>query len=345
MVTAFDSTPPRSGQTSGRYRPRDLIERAADFISGQGATARLGGSNYGTMCEVAANLACSSVRCGRCDGFGFLGVDRETLEMRGRQMADEHNADKREALRIKWNKDSTCPSCRGTGCLNGTMVPSLMDTTFTTVACPGCSATGKLQLTRRGHHVKRLAALIGVDLDTCARCHGAGYLIPVTVKETGSSAHGKHPPGSVDVNDDTSIAPVRVDSLDPGSVGDWADDEALIELAQMSRLIGRLRESDPTSAVVLDLYYGIDGDRYGAHKWGRLFAVWPLTHAGKQIVAETGRASSVRLRPIERLANERNRSELLTVPDLRLRSLLGRADREARGLLDRAHRALREAAR
>lgn len=59
----------------------------------------------------------------------------------------------------------------------------------------------------------------------------------------------------------------------------------------MRSRIARLRSADVTSAVVLELYYGPIGNRWGSRDIGRGFAVWPVTKSGRRLIEESRKKS------------------------------------------------------
>src|SRR5690606_33134149 len=107
--------------------------------------------------------------------------------------------------------------------------------------------------------------------DVCLDCLGDGYLVPITVRPVGSSKHGKPPPRVSD-GDDVDLPLPSCSQL---------DEDELVEYGRVSRVLGIIRRATPELAAALEVYYGPDGDRWGGHKWGRAFALWPLTSAGQ----------------------------------------------------------------
>ncbi len=330
-----------------------LADRFANYVAGAGASARLGGTNYGQMCENAVAFTHTSVRCAKCNGLGFHEIDRAELEQRCRQI--EEASDKasggrrkspRQELREKLSRDSSCSGCKGTGFLAARAPKSKMDSLTTTVPCDSCKGFGRLKQHGNQHGIERLIAALG--LDWCWTCDGNGYLLPVTARETGSSKKGRLPRHATDASVDGQPRDAR--SAESLASGDWVDESAWVEFAQMTRVHEELRRVDETSAAVLDRYYSAEGDRYAREPetWGRVFAVWPLTHAGKLLATEGARRSEAlgsefRLTALDRIAAERNREERSLVIDMRIRVLITRADREARQLVERAHEALGKA--
>lgn len=65
------------------------------------------------------------------------------------------------------------------------------------------------------------------------------------------------------------------------------DETALNRFAWISRLVSRVALIETGSAEVLGVYYGDNGARWGRTTHGRLFAVYPLTGAGKTLLRKS----------------------------------------------------------
>jgi hypothetical protein len=80
---------------------------------------------------------------------------------------------------------------------------------------------------------------------------------------------------------------------------------------------------------------GPEGDTYSGHTWGRRFALWPLTEAGRRL-ADESRGTSTKRAPYERLlelcAVEHAEAVQADRVDPRRSSLVRRADADARAL-------------
>jgi hypothetical protein len=337
-----------------------LEQRLAGYIASRDAAANLGGTNYGSMCEVMLDRRYTSARCGRCDGMGCREVPPDELDRREKQIGAASDvidpgchSSARDQIRAKLAKDSLCPACKGTGMIESLLDNREWDTTWTTIRCRPCKGSGRSlrRSTTASVSNSDVLSLLGLD-DVCTACRGDGYVVPVTVKETGCSKKGKPPPKSaVDLNDTDawSGGSTAIPSSPTEYMATSVNEERVRELGAMSNLLVRIKRTDARSATVLEAFYGPAGDKFGQHRWGRSFAVWPLTHSGGRLAAELADRSKLGsghlISALDRLETERERSERIGTPqsrdDVRARRFLDCAAREAKRLLDQAQRVLR----
>lgn len=297
-------------------------------------------SNFGEMCERLSTTGYDTTRCSDCRGIGCR---------RCNDVGFIHT--KLRQSRVQ------CARCAGAGCVacmqKGHRWRQAPDSMFNTVRCSRCKGCGEVP----NEEVE----------DACPSCGGEMSHVPVTVRETGCSKKGKPPKREPVKESDSTPA---VDRLRPRHVeqfradtGDGPEDtreappEAFIYSAEheeqtraygeMSRLMLHIRESDPLAAAALEAYYGEDGDRWAPTRWGRVFALWQFTTAGKQIAIDGQRRSAnghgFELRALDQIASERNAEDCAQTPSIHRRALVGEADKAARLLLTRANRALAEA--
>jgi hypothetical protein len=330
-------------------------------------------SNFGMMCERAATLKRThrSVKCRACGGGGFRELSAEELVLRWNRILEvedklqgEKNSERaddlllqQEEFRKQLSRESDCKSCRGTGYTveRGARRNIEMDTMFTTVACKPCRSSGKA---RRRSAEARL--ILG---DDCEVCQGAGCVVPVTVKETGSSKHGRAPKrlegsdrmervgaeGQVAVFDgDGPGAARQAQPTETDRAASWVDEDEMTEYGRVSRVIEAIRRSDPLIALAIEVFNGTDGDEWGRHRWGRLFSLWALTEAGQRLAVEgaerSGAAHGLKIRPLDLIAAERDAEMRSTEPDHTRRALISLADKQARSLHEDMERALSDAA-
>jgi hypothetical protein len=74
--------------------------------------------------------------------------------------------------------------------------------------------------------------------------------------------------------------------------------------ARVSKVLRKLERIDKTAGEVLQAFYGDAGSRWGRTPYGRLFAIWPMTPAGDELVKlsrEPGRGLDRGLSAIEQL--------------------------------------------
>jgi hypothetical protein len=261
-------------------------------------------SNFALMCERAEQLSYTAEPCKPCNGEGFRLMEVDELARWERRIRDEADPDRRSDLRTLLARESTCTVCHGVGSTPTRRNDWLLgiDSMWTTVRCSRCRATGV--------DLGRSAAARLILGDGCERCRrrnddgqpaddgpGNGYTVPITVRSTGSSKGGKppkrEPGGDIDY-----------------AVTNWVDEDAMIERGRVGREIDAIRRRNPTVGNAMDDYYGVQGDKWGGHKWGRSFAVWHHTDAGKRL-AEIGKERSFRghghlLHPLDLIASERD---------------------------------------
>jgi hypothetical protein len=324
---------------------RVSTQSISKFFSGGrfGAT-----SNYGSMCEAAAVTRHASVRCRVCSGQGFRVLGAEELEQWRRRLElpalhakledTKDPADRaalrtritaeRDKLRAELSAASTCGPCAGTGRVAPKRADRAvaMDSMWTTVRCGRCRGTGET-IYPNDESAERQ--------DVCLRCGGQSYLVPVTARETGSSRHGR-PPQRVGGDDDGDAVSCDV------ATASWNEDE-LLELGRVSRVLEHMRAADREAAEAFESYNGPDGDRWGAHHWGRIFALWPHTVAGDKLAREAARRSRMGhgflLPPLALIASERDAELRGQTSNPRRRALISQADAQARRLLERANAA------
>lgn len=325
----------------------------AKFFSGGSGVALE--SNFGTMCERAAVVAHmhASVKCRACEGKGYRELEAAELDGWRKKInsyylaiAEETDREKCDALqdrqdeiRRELSRASDCPVCRGSGYTTQKNVDraTAMDSMFTTVRCSGCRGCGET-FPPNDETAERQ--------DVCLRCAnpetraGDGYFVPVTVKETGSSKKGKAPKTEAGGDEGMDGAPPTNDVV----AASWVDEDELAERGRVSRFLERLRRSDPETAVSVELFNGPDGDKWGAHKWGRTFALWQATDAGIELARMGAERSSgahgMRISMLDLIASERDAEVRASEPDPARRSLIAQADHEARGLKAKMDRAL-----
>jgi hypothetical protein len=106
------------------------------------------------------------------------------------------------------------------------------------------------------------------------------------------------PPGQITARPGSSKHSPASYSPDEGLMEMWG------ELAEVYRIVVR---ADATSACVLGAYYGNEGARWGRTVHTRLFAVFPLTEAGAELLRRSrkrARGAELELSASEELADE-----------------------------------------
>lgn len=321
------------------------------YFSGGGPDG--GGSNFGAMCERAALDANkhASIQCRPCGGNGFVVLTEDDLEGWKIRIADgmkrlseEPDHEQRKELHSRLDdirqglsQASVCEICKGSGYTTQKRADRAvaMDSMFTTVRCGRCRATGTDR--NRGD---ALRLILG---DKCGKCGGEAYVVPVTAKEHGSSKSGKPPKKEPSTGaDDNYDGPSPTNGVAAAS---WVDEDALAERGRVSRVLDAIRRENPAVGQAIATYNGPDGDKWGQNKWGRLFALWQHTEAGKQLALDGAKRSKgghgFLIAPLELIATERDAEFRALTPNPRRRALISQADRQARELHTSMTKAIR----
>lgn len=292
---------------------------------------------YLAMCMGAMAISHTSVLCRACGGHGFRELSLEDMAARLSAIAATDDAKAREQLRRDLSAETTCKVCAGIGSTSQRRADraSAMDSMWTTVRCGRCRGCGESMPPTDASAERE---------DKCWACGGAAYIVPVTVKERGSSRSGRAPRREAgDVGDyDSTAAPAY--TYDP-----YLEDliEDLVDRRRATRGLDAALATAPDLAVALGSYLGAEGDRWVNHPWGRAFSIWQHTEAGITLSAESVELSrgSGHLQDITtRLRAAREQRERGQLPNdragARIRNLLLTADHQARELLQRLEQAL-----
>lgn len=291
-------------------------------------------SNYGGMCERMANMSVVGYPCWKCDGMGFVEIEPEELAQWRLQIAQAKRPEDVDEQRRKLSRACECKACAGTGFIEGRLQRVTADSMYTTIRCGKCRGCGET--------FPPSDATAEFE-DVCPRCAGASYLVPITVRSTGSSKSGRQPRHAVDSDANSS------DSGGGGEVSEWVDESSLLEFGRASSVLEDLRKADPAAVAAIEAYGGPAGDKWGKHRWGRLFALWPLTRPGKHLLALGLDRSNPDVRhlldPLQVLATEREQSEREhdSWENADRRRFVGQADRAARELWAHAQGVMRRA--
>jgi len=279
-------------------------------------------SNYLEMCRALARVEVSET-CQRCEGTGIRPLSKAQMNIWRRQIAKSDNPTK---LRDQMIQSTHCPDCNGTAVVLKMSRFVAPDSMFNTVACP----------------VDR-----GVAQRPCPHpdCDG-GCIIPITVREMGSSRSGYLPRTALAFGSSDDFG---ASGLALGEQIVAKDNLDLDELAKTGEVVDLVRARDAQAANALARFHGPEGDKWARTKWGRAFSVWDLTSPGRRFAEEAARASKAGsgflLNPLDRLASVRLAEATTKVPNVRWRAFIKRTDTEARELLARADALLVEVTR
>lgn len=273
------------------------------------------------MCEVAADQATKSAKCRACHGLGYRDGDPFKIAKWQKELARPNVSPQRaESLRERLHDESQCRKCCGTGYRETKVKREAFDSTWTTARCERCKGCGEVP---------------NEDAeDVCPRCLGDMCVVPATVKRTGSSKKGRLPPGSTSMTDsDMRPTPGGVWSSEVIEKLPEFDEEELDELVQTARIAKRI---DPAIMSAVQAWEGPDGVKWAPTKWGRIFALWPFTEAGKQVFRDAApnsrQGSGFLRRPIDVIAEIRESESRAEIQSIRYASLFRQADWQAREL-------------
>lgn len=256
-------------------------------------------STFGSMIERLDRDKHFSRKCNRCNGIGFSGEDAIASTRALKRIDDE----RREAI-----------SRAGAYTEDGKKVPEghdpwesyLRKARECNPRCGACGGTGAIKARGRvhEHHWSRY------NWSRFERDPETKRLVAVMLDARPSSGKpAEYPP-------------------DP-----FALHEVLVEYAKMSRDIDSVAAIDPRVVAGLEMYYGDEGAVYGRTRHGRIFALYRLTKAARQLLAKGSQENPTDLGVSARLATEADLDR--QQPKVWRRQLLNAADEQARRIYDR----------
>lgn len=271
--------PAREPKIRKRLRPPREIsghdEASLSWFFGQGLSI-YEKSTFGPIVEKIVMDGYGSAPCGKCEGAGIIeeggGV---TLETRCRSCNGTGDAPRKAGEAHQWcwtcggqgveapyevelPSGGWCPSCRGTGC------SPVERRAMRRPRCQWCRPDVVTVKDERAGTSSRLEiAAARVPRHCCPNCLGTGEE-PLTAK--------------------------RVQKDDEGG-GVVANDAALTRFAITSRRADKVKDISPALHAALEAFYGDVGHRWARTEFGRMFALYHLTPAGKKlarVAAPTG---------------------------------------------------------
>jgi hypothetical protein len=242
-------------------------ESALAWFFGQGLSI-YEKSTFGPIVEKIAMDGYASAECGKCGGSGILEDGGFRLESKCRGCGGSRLQPRKAGEPQQW-----CLTCGGLGrempyeveCEHGGW-------------CPTCRGTGGSSVERRAIRRPR-----------CSWCRPEPYVF-FTDERTGGTTRAplitawvpRHAcPNCLSTGDEPITAkPVLVPDEGGGALG---ADEALTRFAITSRRAGSVKDVSPALHAALASFYGDVGSRWALTQFGRLFALYHLTPAGKKL--------------------------------------------------------------
>lgn len=276
-------------------RPRDIAghdEAALSWFFGQGLSI-YDKSTFGPIVQKIQMDGYASTTCGRCEGAGIVDdaggvtLDDKCKSCDGGGLAPRKAGDSQQwcltcdglgrvpPYEVEMASGGWCPSCRGTGC------GSVERRAMRVPRCQWCKPD-PVTVTDEATDTTLKLELVAARVPThsCPNCLGTGNE-PITAK--------------------------RVTKDDEGG-GVLGNDVALTRFAITSRRADRVKAISPALHAALEAFYGDVGHRWANSPFGRLFALYHLTPAGRRLAKmglvhgeQTGKTKKKKARKLEQL--------------------------------------------
>jgi hypothetical protein len=307
-------------------------------------------SNYMAMVEHMEAGGDVSKRCWKCRGDGFVvpnkrEQDRNEAKLKELATAQERSRWERATLlkdkvseshetvvsltreidglsirirdlRYKIQLSAVCPECDGIGCLESHRGRRPVEW-FVGTQCYHCRASGE----KRNEDRQDICPVCSEDGERSESSPwlGPGFTVPITARPTGGHAGGYRWSGGS-----------STDSAEVVPLANYDQEESAVQFGKALRLVSSLKAQDAAIGAAVEAYCGPDGQKWAGHRYGRMFALWPLTTAGRMLI--DGASWEFKIPPCERIAVERTNEAKQADPTGRRRALIRRADEQARVL-------------
>jgi hypothetical protein len=297
-------------------RPREVSghdEASLSWFFGQGLSI-YDKSTFGPIVEKIQLDGYASTTCGKCDGAGIIeecgGI---TLDDRCKGCDGSGLAPHKKGESQQW-----CLTCDGLGRVQPYVVEMAKGGW-----CPTCRGTGSGSVERRAMRRPRchwcrpdLVVVTDEELDTTVR------LELVTARPPTHSC-----PNCLGTGEEPITAKRTMKDDDGGGV--IGNDVALTRFAITSRRADRVKAISPALHAALEAFYGDVGNRWARSPFGRMFALYHLTPAGRKL-ARLGTGSPERKGKSKK---KKAKTEQLLAAAL-ARGARGEADRLSQRLAD-----------
>lgn len=330
-----------------------VFDRVAHVLSLDGSAEP---SNYMAMVEHMEEAGDVSKRCWKCKGDGFIVPDKrehdrneakikelttaqdrirwERAQLLNDKVSESHEtvmsltrecdelSGKIHSLRFKIQSSTVCPECDGIGCLESHRGRHPVEW-FVSTQCYHCRGSGSfpeknLEFRNPGQ-LQDLCEICGAEgpWSEDEPWRGQGFTVPITARPTGGHAGGYRWSGG-SATDSAEVVPLATHD----------QEQSAVEFGKALRLVSAIKADDAALGAAVEAYCGPDGQKWAGHGYGRVFALWPLTRAGRALIEQA--KWEFKLPVCERIAVERTNEAKSQDPTGKRRALIRQADEQAR---------------
>lgn len=343
MKKKLRATPPDAQDRDNSYETRRLLERIRDTgknlidlreeLEVRSICRRCRGSSYAPRKRDSTTARPDSmwttVSCPRCRG-----VDRRRHPL----LATHHHGSSTGQLRLEEQRFEHFRACAACGAW---CAADLLWFSEEAMVCACGSETFHAAERFPVQSVRNDAA--AEHHDQCPACLGSdglgrGYLEPISIRPMLKTSNVLEDP-----NGDPRVDPEKFPETDFVTTSSLlaADEDG----PDPEDLLGTIQREDPVLAAAIAVYHSPHAYEWDGHPWGRSFALWPLTDAGRRFAEQTGHlhAAGGYEGTLELCRGQRLAIEEGTVTDPLTRALERNAKLESRALEARVKQAIDEA--